>query len=311
MALFQINGGSTNLIKPTEFKLEKELQQLIEKNLQTLFNCRFVATEFSTGKVHGGRIDTLAISEDDNPVIVEYKIIASSDLLNQSLYYLSWIKDHKGDFEVAVTKQLGNNITVDWSDIRVICIAPEYKKYDLHAAQMLGTNIELWQFKLYINGVLHLEEVLRKSDFSELKTTENGKNPIMVEAGKKAAATRANSTYTIDKHRAILSVGFLDIFDSLRDFIINLDNSIEETPKKQYIAYKTSQNFVCITTHKTKLSLYLKINPMDINPMPVQARDVTNIGHFSTGDLEFTIKDKSDFEIAKNFIKQSFENIGG
>src|SRR6202162_1194088 len=35
--------------------------------------CRLVATEFSTGARHGGRIDTPALSEENKPVIIEYK----------------------------------------------------------------------------------------------------------------------------------------------------------------------------------------------------------------------------------------------
>ncbi len=56
-------------------------------------------------------------------------------------------------------------IEVDWSDIRVICLAPEYKKYDLHAVQVMGANIELWQYKIYENGILNIEEVYRRSSF--------------------------------------------------------------------------------------------------------------------------------------------------
>jgi len=69
-----------------------------------------VSTEFQTGALHGGRIDTLAISEENNPVIIEYKKVESSELINQSLFYLSWIKDHKGDYEIAVQKKLGQDV---------------------------------------------------------------------------------------------------------------------------------------------------------------------------------------------------------
>src|SRR5690606_22235189 len=88
MAIFEVDNGIAKRIRLSEFAIEKDLQRLIENNLETIFNCRFVATEFSTGNIHSGRIDTLAISEDLNPVIIEYKKIASSDLINQSLYYL-------------------------------------------------------------------------------------------------------------------------------------------------------------------------------------------------------------------------------
>lgn len=89
-------------------------------------------------------------------------------------------------FEMAVNRALNKNIDVDWSDVRVICIAPGYKKYDLYAVQMMGANIELWQYKLYENGTLYLEEIFRRSTINLLtEAVQQGKNPIMVEAGKK------------------------------------------------------------------------------------------------------------------------------
>jgi len=291
MAIFQLRDGRDERIKLSGFKLEKDLQKIIENNLQTIFNCRFVATEFSTGNLHSGRIDTLAISEDNNPVIIEYKKVASSELINQSLYYLHWITDHKGDFQVAVNKALEKTTEVDWSEIRVICLAPEYKKYDLHAVQVMGANIELWQYKLYDNGVLNLEEVYRRTEniiHSEI-TDNSGKNPVMVEAGRKAAITRKTGVYSIEQHLEILNENFKKLFDDVRGYIIGLDSAIEETPKKHYISYKTSQNFVCIETRKNKLTLFLKLNPDEIKPFPKQCRDVRNIGHYGTGDLEVTI----------------------
>jgi len=312
MAIFEIKDKKVNRIKPTEFKLEKDLQNLIEKNLETFFNCRFVATEFSTGNIHSGRIDTLAISEDNNPVIIEYKKVASSDLINQSLFYLHWITDHKGDFQVAVNNSIKDKIEVDWSDIRVICIAPEFKKYDLHAVQVMGANIELWQYKIYENGIISIDEIYKRSE-SRIHTSSknNAKNPIMIAAGKKAAETRKNSTYTIEEHINKTNASLTELLNDIRDYIVNLDNAIEETPKKYYIAYKTTQNFVCIETQKKKLVLFLKINPDELEELPEQARDVRNIGHFGTGDLELTIKNSTDFEETKELINLSLKNIGG
>jgi len=116
--IFEIQGNKLKPVEQKNFSLEKELQSLIEGNLEVVFNCRFIASEFSTGAQHVGRIDSLALSEEDNPVIIEYKKVESSELINQSLFYLHWIQDHKGDFEMAVQKALGNSVHVDWSDIR-------------------------------------------------------------------------------------------------------------------------------------------------------------------------------------------------
>ncbi len=104
MPIFQISAKKLLPVEQTNFLTEKELQSLIEANLGPVLDCRFVASEFSTGAQHAGRIDTLALSEDNNPVIIEYKKVESSELINQSLFYLSWIHDHKGDFHIAVQK---------------------------------------------------------------------------------------------------------------------------------------------------------------------------------------------------------------
>jgi len=311
MPLFTIENKKLVLQKITNFNLEKEIQKLIENNLEIVFSCRFIATEFSTGNEHAGRIDSLGLSEDNNPVILEYKKVESSELVNQSLYYLSWIKDHKGDFQIAVNKALNKNIDVDWSDIRVICIAPGYKKYDLHAVQMMGANIELWQYKLYENGTLYLEEVFRRATNAIcVEAIQQGKNPVMVEAGKKAALTRANGFYTIEEHLSNLDKNIEQLFNDLRDYIMNINESIEETPKKFYIAYKISQNFICVETRKNKLVLYLKLNPQIIQ-IPKNGRDVSDVGHYGTGDFELTLSNNEDLNSAKEYIINAYENIGG
>ena len=200
MPLFKITDQKFSVLEQSNFVLEKSLQTLVESNLQTVFNCRLVKSEFPTGYQHSGRIDTLALSEDDNPVIIEYKKVESSELINQSLYYLAWMKDHQGDFEIAVQKALGNSIEVDWSEIRVICIAPNYKKYDLYAVQMMGANIELWSYHLFQNEFLYLEKVFQ-TGYAPLPADEDtAKNPVMVAAGKKAALTRATGVYSFEQH---------------------------------------------------------------------------------------------------------------
>jgi predicted transport protein len=315
MPLFQIETSNrVSSVKLKKFNSEKELQGLVENNLEAIFGCRFIATEFSTGVQHGGRIDTLALSEENNPVIIEYKTVASSELINQSLFYLSWMNDHRGDFQVAVNKKLGNNQKVDWEKIRVICLAPEYKKYDLHAARMIGANIELWQFKLYSNGVLHLEDVFRKpANLSEAVFAEevSPKNPVMVSAGKKAAMTRATEVYTFEEHIQDLDEKMKDLVELVREFLIDLDDTVEEVPKKLYVAYKVSKNFCCMETHKNKIGLFLKLDPMEIKNKPENMRDVSNIGHFGTGDLEIIIRNETDLDAAKKYIEAAFENVGG
>lgn len=311
MPIFEISSKRLIPVEQTNFATEKELQYLIEANLGPAFNCRFVASEFSTGAQHAGRIDTLALSEDNNPVIIEYKKVESSELITQSLFYLSWIHDHKGDFHVAVQKALGNNIQVDWSAVRVICLAPNYRKYDLYAVQVMGANIELWRYRLFKNSILYLEEVFQKSMSASPDTLPDNKNPVVVSAGKKAALTKAKGVYTFEQHLESKPEKIKGMVLDVKDFIMNLDSSMEEVPKKFYVAYRISQNIVCMEVQKQKIILYLKLSPKDFEPLPGNARDVSEIGHYGTGDLELILRSEADINLAKGFITSAYQKVGG
>lgn len=310
MPLFEIAGHNMIPVEQTNFNVEKELQTLVEKNIEAIFNCRLVTSEFPTGSQHAGRIDTLALSEDNNPVIIEYKKVESSELINQSLFYLSWIHDHKGDFEIAVQKSIGHSSKVDWSDVRVICIAPNYKKYDLHAVQVMGANIELWKYRIFKNSTIYFEEVFKQSYPPSTNTIDPSKNPVMVAAGKKAAQTRATGSYTFEQHLLGKSRKVRELALHLQDYIMGLDTSIEQTPKKFYIAYKSSQNIACMKLEKENITLYLKLKLSDILKPPKIYRDVTNIGHYGTGDAEFKIKSEHDVETVKPYIEMAYRKIG-
>ncbi|MDX8377679.1 MAG: DUF5655 domain-containing protein [Mariprofundales bacterium] len=312
MPIFEILNNKLLPVEQKNFSLEKELQTLIEGNLIEAFNCRFVASEFSTGAQHAGRIDSLALSEEDNPVIIEYKKVESSELINQSLFYLHWIQDHKGDFEIAVQQSLGKDVKVDWSDVRVICIAPNYKKYDLHAVQVMGANIELWRYRLFSNNSLYLEEVFHVSKTVAISSQSSNKNPVMVnKAGKKAAEARATAIYTIDEHFKGKSKEMQALMHSIREFVTGLDSVIEEVPKKFYIAYKSSQNIICMEAKSKNIKLFVKLKPSDVINKPQSYRDVSNIGHSGTGDVEFTISTENGFEEIKKYIELAYNKVGG
>lgn len=305
MPIFDISSQGLLAVEQINFPLEKDLQVLIEKNLKTVFNCQFIASEFSTGSQHAGRIDSLALSEENNPVIIEYKKVESSELINQSLFYLHWIQDHKGDFEIAVQKKLGGGVKVDWSDVRVICIAPNYKKYDLHAVQVMGANIELWKYRLFSNNSIYLEEIFH---ISRSKNTSENKSKNVY---KKSLPTNSDEAYSVEKLIKGKSKSMVDLTEAIREFIINIDGSIEEAPKKHYIAYKGSQNIVCVEIRNKNIKLWIKLPPSDVPNGTENYRNVASIGHFGTGDVEFTISTTLEFEPVKNFITLAYNKIGG
>jgi predicted transport protein len=223
---------------------------------------------------------------------------------------LSWINDHRGDFEIAARKTIGHDVEIDWSDIRVICIAPNYRKYDLHAVQMMGANIELWTYRLFKNSTLYLEEVFHKTYQQGQIGGSDGKNPVMVAAGKKAAITRKNATYTFDEHLKRKPEKIRNLAIAIQEYVTGLDPAIEESPKKLYIAYKISQNIVCMEIQAQKITLFLKLDPKTLESIPPIARDVTDIGHWGTGNLEIIVRTGDDLETAKNYIEMAYQKIG-
>jgi predicted transport protein len=78
-----------------------------------------------------------------------------------------------------------------------------------------------------------------------------------------------------------------------------------------YIAYKISQNIACLEFTKTRLVVYLKLKVKDFKNVPENVRDVTNIGHYGTGDLEVSIKNISDFENTKYLFEKAYQKVGG
>ena len=78
--LFQINGSEVRELAGQSVAVEKSLQTLIENHLEAFLGVRLLASEYSTGKTHGGRIDTLGLDENGCPVIIEYKRALNENL---------------------------------------------------------------------------------------------------------------------------------------------------------------------------------------------------------------------------------------
>src|SRR5450755_2994675 len=162
-------SGKLRQLTPAAFNNEKQLQTFFEENLETLLGVRFIASEFNTGAKYAGRIDSLGLDEVGNPVIVEYKWDKSESVINQGLFYLDWLMDHRGDFAVAVQKRLGQGIKVSWSGPRLIIVAANYTKYDSYAVNQLSPNIELLRYRRYSDGFVVVENVLDPLDTSKQK----------------------------------------------------------------------------------------------------------------------------------------------
>ena len=143
--LFKINNEVQEL-KSQSVTIEKELQVLIEKNMYEFFGVRFLKTEYP---IDGGRMDSIGIDENNCPVIFEYKRSTNENVINQGLFYLNWLLEHKANFNLLVIEKLGLEASknIDWTMPRVICIAGDFNKYDEEAIKQINRN--LGYFEVY------------------------------------------------------------------------------------------------------------------------------------------------------------------
>lgn len=305
LKLFRIGGTDVCEVHGTSLALEKSLQTLIEQNLETFLGVRFLASEFSTGRDHGGRMDTLGIDENSCPVIIEYKRSSNMNVINQGLFYLDWLVTHRGDFEMLVLKKFGEKAaqSVEWSSPRLICIAGDFSRYDEHAIKQMNRNIELIRYMKFDNDLLLLEQVNAAS--APLNGVIAADKP---EGGSDSGQKQKYTTVSqyLDKADGELRA----LFDTVKEHLEGLGDDVQFKVLRFYFAFKRIKNFACveIKTQERKLIVHVKVDPDTLTLEDGFTRDVRAIGHFGTGDLEITIRSMEDFEKAKPLFERSYEN---
>jgi predicted transport protein len=307
--LFTVTAAGATELPPASVQVEKSLQLLFEANLETLLGVRFLASEYSTGPVHGGRIDTLGLDEDGCPVIIEYKRAVNENVINQGLFYLDWLMDHRKDFQWLVLEQLGQAAAanVDWSAPRLLCIAGDFTRYDAHAVKQINRSIELLRYRRFGDDLVMIELVhaAKNSRAASLSSSTGS-----VQAPTKAkGATDPYQSQRIDYRLTNAPEPLRDLFFSVSTFLASLGDDVQLKELKNYLAFKRIKNFVCLEVYPQAgvVTAYLKINPDEVTLEPGFTRDVRKIGHFGTGDLEVSLRSHSDLERAQPLFQRAYE----
>lgn len=297
LKLFQTNGASLTKLESSSAPLERGLQTLFEGNLEALLGVRFLASEYIT--TNGGRMDTIGIDENGYPVIIEYKRDRSENVINQGLFYLDWLMDHRGDFEILVRGRLDNEAAtqIEWSAPRLICIAADFNKYDEHAVKQMGRNISLIRYRKFGEDLLLLEQLTEVSSTSA---------PI---SEQMTGSIKTNKYKTVSENLSDAGDALANLYADVEVYMLGLGDDVTKKILKNYFAFSRIKNFACIEikTSLNEVRLYLKTDPDAVTLEDGFSRDVRHIGHFGTGDLEVTLKLYDDLERAKPLIIQSYE----
>ena len=241
-------------------------------------------------------MDSIGIDENHCPVIFEYKRSMKENVINQGLFYLNWLLDHKDSFKVLVIEKLGLEAAdnIDWSMPRVVCIAGDFTRYDESAIKQMNRNISLIRYKKFGEDLLMFEQI------NENITASHDDNSTMIitksKAGQKSFVAKKKDT----------SSEILALYENVRNYVLSLGDDITENQLKHYVAFKKIKNIVCAEIQKKCLILYLKL---DVNTVEFEdgfTRDMTHSGHFGTGDVSVVIRNHADYEKAKALLERAY-----
>lgn len=293
MKLFRTTKGGVTEVTPRLAAVEADVQSLIEAHMETMLGVTFLASEYVIDCVDGGRIDSLGIDENGAPVIVEYKRGTDAGVINQGLYYLSWLTRHRSAFDSLVRDRLGvpTAAQVLWSAPRLICVAGDFSRFDAHAVREHRRSIDLVRYRYYGSDHVSLETVVSVT-------------------GKSGAANRRTRRHAhMDAPQALQrqTGAMAELAVAADETLRGLGDGITRVQRKQYAAYQRLRNFACvIPPQQTKLLVYLKADPKSVDLTPGFTRDVTGLGHHGTGDLEVQLRTERDLERAQDLFRLSY-----
>lgn len=215
--LFSFSTGSCREIPLVPIHHEEHLHRLISANLFQLLGVTLLKNEFVIG-ADKSRIDTLGIDTHGCPVIIEFKVAQDSGVINQVLYYTSWINANRSVFEALVSQHPEPLPEIDWSGLRSICIAKSFSVYDIPAVSQMNVNIDLISYQAYDNNILALntECSQRKKDFMSQNL-----------------ASQAMKVMGLDAMMAQMSAESLSFIDQLKKEIYELGHEVMIIKREQ------------------------------------------------------------------------------
>jgi predicted transport protein len=301
MALHELTNGKLVPIKEDPFPLERDLQKLIENNLGALLGLELASSEFA---IKNRRIDTLAYDKDSQAfVIIEYKRNKNYSVIDQGMAYLQLMLDNKAEFIVEYNERKGGALKrsdVDWSQSRLIFVAPGFTQDQREACNFKDLNIELLEVKRHVRGlfsITHHTTSASAPSFKEVASQADGAGSVKEEL----------RSYSEEEHFRNGSPEVVDLYEKLKAGIMNLGDNIEIVPRKQFIGFKEGKIFTSVVFQKKGLKVVLNAKWGTLSDPKGLASDVRSIGHWGNGEYRIELADDVELEYSLSLIKQAYK----
>lgn len=303
MMLLKNTLSKLEMIKQNSFKLEKEIQLLVENNLESLLGLEFVKTEFT---IEEYRIDTLAFDKENKSfVVIEYKRGSSYSVIDQGYSYLSTILNNKAEIILEYNEKMNETLKrneVDWSQTKIIFISQSFTKFQRDSLNFKDLPIELYEIKKYENNLISFEPIKAKKTVESIKTISNANTEI-------GSVTKEIKKYTLEGHFKNSNRDIVEYFNIYKEKIEEMIPEIEIEPKKLYIAFKLNRkNLVDFKLQKDMFKIWINAKEGVLDDSKKMAKNVAKIGHWGNGDYELTVRNLDGLEYILSLIKDAYNS---
>lgn len=250
MDLYKLNNSKLISVETKQFKLEKDIQNIVEENTEELFNLQLVKSEFS---IQNYRLDSLCFDQENNSfVIIEYKKGSSYSVIDQGFSYLSTMLNHKSDFVLEYNESTNSTLKreqVDWSQSRVIFISTSFNSYQTDSVNFRDIPFELWQIKKFKDGIIGLNQISSKSKESikSVQAIKNDNNHVLDEVSVYDEDYQLNKSSQVSK----------ELYLELKDKVSGWENIKFKATKNYLSIAKGNKTKIYINLQKDRLKLHL------------------------------------------------------
>ena len=269
--LYKNSTGGLLELGRDRFPLERDIQGLVEHNLQTIFSLKFVASELTVDKF---RIDTLAYDEENNSfVIIEYKKGHSYSVVDQGYSYLSVMLNNKAEFILEYNERMDQSLRrddVDWSASRVIFVSQSFNSYQRNSVNFKNIPFELWEVRRFEGGIISFNQHQSESKEDISLVSDLSAGSVM------ATVASEIKIFEESDHLAAASQVCLALWEAVKSEL-NSWEDVTQTATKSYIGFKKNNTlFATVRIFKNHLNL-------DISRGNISA-DGKNSRNFFTAD---------------------------
>lgn len=306
MKLFKETKGELTSVKQKGFKLEKELQTLIEKNLHTLFGIQLIQTEFT---FKNRRFDTLCFNEESRSfVIIEYKNKENTSVIDQGFSYLSLLLNNKSDFLLRLSHHYDKVMKtddVDWSSSKVMFISPKFNPYQKESVNFNDIPFELWEVKQFDGGLVGLTRLYNDSSESISSSIDVGGENVIKQVTKEVKVyTEDYHLYEKSKNR---NEWVVELYNKFKKRVLDLGD-VEIKVFGTCISFRIGgEPITDVVVYQKGLYVIINMVKGSLDDPNKLTQTYDGKGHWGRGDYYVLVDQKTDLDYIMFLINQSFK----